>query len=252
MNALPNMTPAQRAARIADKQRIVLRFLRDEIYSTAAVLSLLLGLSERQTRQTLAGMQRAELVSCKQMTTDSGWSPTLWGITPHGQAMATDAGEFPAERHFLPARVPLSVLKHTLGLQRMRAQAQHAGWTDWQSGDRLAKFEAEARPDAVASDAHGVRWCIEFERTMKTRTRYERVLFTRLRAVRAGQYAKCVWVCDTEHAASLLRGMLTSLREFTIQHAGQKQRVVVDPERHHKLLTFTSIDKFPNLPTQGA
>lgn len=251
MNALPNMTPAQRQARVAYKQGIILRFLREEIYSTAPVLATLLGLSERQTRQTLDSMQRSELLTSKYLATYSGWAPTLWGITPHGQAMACEAGQFPAEKHFLPARVPLSILRHTLGLQRLRAQAMHAGWTDWQSGDRMAEFEAESRPDAVASDARGVRWCVEYERTMKTRTRYQRILFTRLRAIKAGAYAQVVWVCDTQHAAGLLRGMLLSLDNFEIKHAGGKQRVVVDPSRHHPLLHFTSIDQFPNLPTQG-
>lgn len=252
MNDALKMTPAQRKERAADKRHVLLRFLRDEVYTTAPIAARLLDLSERQTARTLAGMARDELLTSKRITTDSGWSPTLWGITAHGQGMATEEGEFPAERVFEPARVPLSMLKHTLGLQRIRAQAQAAGWTDWQSGDRLATFDAESRPDAIATGQQGTVWCVEYERTMKRRSRYERILFTRLRAIRAGQYAKCVWVCDTPRAAELLRGMLTSLREFDIKHAGQKQRVVIDPARHHALLHFVSINEFPSLPTKGA
>ncbi len=248
MNDALKMTPAQRAERTADKRHTLLRFLRDEVYTTAPIAALLLGLSERQTARTLAGMQRAELLTCKKLPTDSGWSPVLWGITPHGQGMACEPGEFPGERTFEPARVPLSVLKHTLGLQRLRVQAHAAGWTDWTSGDRLAPFDAEARPDAISTDTQCVRWCIEYERTMKRRSRYERILFTRLRAIREGAYARVVWVCDDAHQASLLRGMLLSLREFTIQHAGQKQRVVIDPARHHPLLSFTNITEFPTMP----
>ncbi|OZB72200.1 MULTISPECIES: hypothetical protein [unclassified Thiomonas] len=241
------MTPAQRAERAADKRHTLLRFLRDEVYTTAPIAAVLLGLSERQTARTLAGMQRAELLASKRITTDSGWAPVLWGITPHGQGMAFDpsTGEIPGERTFEPARVALSTLKHALGLQRLRVQAHAAGWTDWQSGDRLAPFDAEARPDAISTDTQGVRWCIEYERTMKRRSRYERILFTRLRAIREGKYSRVVWVCDDSHTASLLRGMLTSLREFDVKHAGQKQRVTIDPARHHPLLSFTSIDQFP-------
>jgi len=239
------MTPTQRAERAADKRRVLLHFLRDEVYTTAPVAARLLGLSERQTARTLQGMARDELLTCKTLTTDSGWAPVVWGITPHGQGMACLPGEFPGERAFEPARVALSMLKHTLSLQLLRVQAHAAGWTDWQSGDRLAKFDAEARPDAIATDAQGVLWCIEYERTIKRRSRYERILFTRLRAIREGKYARVVWVCDDAHTASLLRGMLTSLREFDVRHAGAKQRVIIDPARHHPLLHFLSIDQFP-------
>jgi hypothetical protein len=245
MNEALKMTPAERAQRTGEKRRALLRLLRDEVYTTAPIAARLLGLSERQTARTLAGMQRDELLTCKGITTDSGWAPVLWGITPHGQGMACLPGEFPGERAFEPARVALSQLKHTLGLQRIRVQAHAAGWADWQGGDRLAPFDAEARPDAIATDPQGTIWCVEYERTMKRRSRYERILFTRLRAVREGKYSRCVWVCDDAHTASLLRGMLLSLREFDIQHAGQKQRVVIDPARHHPLLHFVSIDQFP-------
>lgn len=246
-----NMTPSERAARAAGKRKVLLRFLREETYTTAPIAAALLGLSERQTARTLESMRRDELLTCKKLSTDSGWSPVLWGITSHGQAMATEHGEFPGERIFEPARVALSTLKHTLGLQRIRAQAQAAGWTDWQSGDRLAEFDAESRPDAISTAPDGTVWCVEYERTMKRRSRYERILFARLRAIREGKYSRVVWVCDDAHTADLLRGMLFSLREFDIKHAGQKQRVVIDPARHHAALSFTSIDQFPN-HLQGA
>ena len=251
MNDALKMAPAERAQRAAEKRHALLRFLRDEVYTTAPIAARLLDLSERQTARTLDSMRRDELLTCKKLSTDSGWSPILWGITPHGQGMATAIGESPGERIFEPARVALSPLRHTLGLQRLRAQAQAAGWRDWQSGDRLASFDAESRPDAIATDPQGTVWCVEYERTIKRRSRYERILFTRLRAIREGKYSRVVWVCDDAHVASLLRGMLLSLREFDIKHAGQKQRVVIDPARHHVLLHFTSIDQFPNLPTQG-
>jgi len=251
MNDALKMTSTQRAQRTAHKRDTLLRFLRDEVYTTAPIAAVLLGLSERQAARTLKSMQRDELLTYKKLTTDSGWAPVLWGITGHGQGMACLPGEFPNERAFEPARVALSMLKHTLGLQLLRVQAHAAGWTDWTSGDRLAKFDAEARPDAIATDQQGTRWCIEYERTMKRRGRYERILFTRLRAIREGKYSHVVWVCDDAHTASLLRGMLLSLREFDIKHAGQKQRVVIDPARHHVLLHFVSIDQFPTTTPKG-
>jgi predicted ArsR family transcriptional regulator len=139
MNDALKMTSTQRAQRTAHKRDTLLRFLRDEVYTTAPIAAVLLGLSERQAARTLKSMQRDELLTYKKLTTDSGWAPVLWGITGHGQGMACLPGEFPNERAFEPARVALSMLKHTLGLQLLRVQA-HAqdgqtgrAATGWQS-----------------------------------------------------------------------------------------------------------------------
>ncbi|SCC95255.1 putative mobC protein [Thiomonas sp. X19] len=246
MSALPpQMTFAQRMQRAADKQNIVLRFLREEIYTTLNVMQMLLGLSADQTKRTLVAMERAELITRQQVTAPSGWRPMLWGITPKGQLMAGDDHEIPSASYFKPNRIGLTLLSHTVGLQRMKISAERAGWAGWESGDRLAKFDADSRPDATAKDAAGTVWCVEFERTIKTSGRYESILFTRLRDIKAGKYQRAIWVTETPHEAARLRGLVLSIREFSRTHAGVKQTVRIIPEQHHPLLAFTHIDAFP-------
>uniref|UniRef100_E6PPW7 Uncharacterized protein n=1 Tax=mine drainage metagenome TaxID=410659 RepID=E6PPW7_9ZZZZ len=160
--------------------------------------------------------------------------------------MAGDDNEVPNTVYFKPNRIGLTLLAHTIGLQQMKIKAARAGWTGWQSGDRLAKFDADSRPDATAIDAAGTVWCIEFERTIKTSARYESILFTRLRDVKAGKYQRAVWVTETRHEAARLRGLVLNIREFTRTHAGVKQQVRVVPETHHPLLAFTDISSFPS------
>ncbi|MDE2129522.1 MAG: hypothetical protein KGJ74_07635, partial [Betaproteobacteria bacterium] len=216
------------------------------IYTTLHTMQMLLGLSADQTKRTLVAMEKAELISRQQVVTPSGWRPMLWGITPKGQLMAGDDHEIPSTAYFKPNRIGLTLLAHTIGLQQMKIKAERAGWTGWQSGDRLAKFDADSRPDALASDPDDVRWCIEFERTIKTSARYESILFTRLRDVKAGKYQRAMWVCETPHEAARLRGLVMNIREFTRTHAGVKQQVRVSPETHHPLLAFTDISSFPS------
>ncbi|OZB65572.1 MAG: hypothetical protein B7X31_01895 [Thiomonas sp. 13-66-29] len=246
MSALPpQMSFAQRMQRVEQKQNIILRFLRDEIYTTQKIAQMLLGLSETQTKQTLIGMEKVELITRKQVETQSGWNPTLWGITPHGQGMACSDNELPIDRYFQPGRVGLSILRHTIGLQQMRIQAEKAGWTAWTNGDRAAEFDAESRPDALATDPGGIVWCVEYERTMKVKSKYQAILFARLRSIKAGKYQRVVWVSDTPQQVRLVRQALLGLREFDIKQAGVKQRVSIDPSKHHPLLAFCDLSSFP-------
>ena len=153
--------------------------------------------------------------------------------------------ELPVDRYFQPARVGLSILQHTIGVQRLRVQAEKAGWTGWVNGDRAADFDAESRPDAIATDPGGIVWCVEYERTMKVRSKYEGILFTRLRAIKSGKYSRVIWVSDTPQASRLVRQAVLGLREFEIKRAGVKQKIEIDPARHHPLLSFTDMSNFP-------
>lgn len=208
------LPPAERAARVAQKRATLLRFLRDELYTTATVVGQLLGLNSRQAvHATLTAMERDELVRRETATTPAGRRVTLWGITSHGQAYAFDpASEVPQERYFEPGRVGLTVLQHTLDLQTLRLQAESAGWTGWTLGDRMGKWaKNQSRPDAIVTDPQGISWGIECERTIKTRKRYEAILKDRLLAIKQGAVNKIVWLCPTEGQANRLRAIIKSI-----------------------------------------
>lgn len=247
------MLPAQRAERIAAKRLALLRFLRDELYTTSEVAQELWGLSASPTKATLAAMRRDELLRMEQVECPSGWRPVLWGITAHGQAQAFDpaSGETPADRTFEPGRVGLTVLRHSVLLQLVRLRAQRAGWDQWQAGDRLGKWEAEqGRPDAIAVDPSGQRWAVELELSMKTTKRYESVLFSRLRQVRAGSFDRIVWISPDAGQSDRLKAIIHGIREFTREVHGTKQLVQISPELHHPKLAFVSLDQWPaSLPS---
>lgn len=240
------LPPAERKARTAQKRQAVLRFLRDEIYTTREVVQELLNVAPTPAKMTLAAMCRDGLLRMEKVECPNGWKPYLYGITPEGQALAFDPKtEAPSDKHFEPGRVGLTVLRHTISLQRMHMKAQRAGWPEWVAGDRLGVWEKDqGRPDAIAKDPTGTRWAIEVEHTIKTTKRYEAVLWDRLRQIKAGNFDRVLWILDDDDRAERLEVIIKSINEFTREHAGQRQTVRIDPATHHPKFVFTTLDKF--------
>lgn len=208
------LPPTERAARVAEKRAALLSFLKDELFTNRIVAQRLLGLNSRQAAYTtLSAMERDQLIKREALPLPGGHKITLWGITPHGQAFAFDPEtETPQERYFEPGRVGLTVLDHTLDLQTIRLQAEAAGWTGWQLGDRMGKWaKNQSRPDAIVTDPQGVKWAVECERTIKTKKRYEAILKDRLLAIRQGSANKVVWLCPTEDQANRLKAIIRSV-----------------------------------------
>jgi hypothetical protein len=169
---------------------------------------------------------------------------TLWGITSHGQAMAFDPAnnEQPESKYFEAGRVGLSVLVHTLELQRLSIMADRAGWTDWRLGDRLGKWQAgQSRPDALVTSPVNIVFALECERTIKTVKRYEAILVDRLQAIKRGDFAHCVWLCPTRDQAERLRAIISSITELNV--AGSRIQI---QDRHRATLHFAAFEDFPN------
>lgn len=229
-------SPAVRAARTASKRHALLRFLRRNYYTTAEIAGLVMGIGSRQgVHTTLAAMERDDLLRHETVEAN-GRKWTIWGITSHGQALAFNpyAGEQPESKYFEVGRVGLTVLAHTLDLQRISIQVESAGWTDWQLGDRIEKWQADvSRPDALTTSPQGSRVAIECERTIKTVKRYEVVLADRLQAIKRGQFQRCVWLCPTRELAVRLQAIITGIKDVVV--AGSRVPI---QERHLALLAF--------------
>ncbi len=239
---------SMRRQRQAEKRRILLEFLRDEVFTTVPVVEQLLGLMRVATRDTLESMERDGLLTRHALSPQFG-NVHLWGITAVGQVVVLDGlpGEAAtAARHFRPSDVPLHHLRHTIDLQLARVAATQAGWSHWRVERALARSNAErVRVDAVATAPDGIRWAIEMERTRKTAWRYDRILFERLRAIKARQFDRCVWICPDRASAQSLRLLITS--KPTVRHPVTGDLLTVHPSIHHPPLAFTSLDRWPNL-----
>lgn len=237
-------SPAERAGRIAEKRRSLLRFLRKSYYTTAEIAGLLMGVASRQgVHTTLAAMERDDLLR-RETVEANGRRWTLWGITSHGQAMAFDSscGEQPEAKYFETGRVGLTVLAHTLDLQRFSILAERGGWTHWQLGDQMDKWQAGmSRPDVLATSPDGVRYALECERTIKTVKRYESILSDRLQAIKRGEFERCAWLCPTRDQAERLQAIIAGIKDVAVSGT----RVSIQ-QRHLVSLVFAGYEDFPN------
>lgn len=217
----------ERLARFAEKRRAVLRFLRSEIWSNSENLGLLLGLKHRQNvHATLEAYEAAQLIR-RAVVPVPGRSMMLWGLTPHGQAMAAENAEQVLGRSFEPSKVPTAFAQHILDVQRLRIVAEASGWTNWANGDRIERWKAgQKRPDAWAVDLEGRRVAIECERTLKSLKRYQVIVADWLQAIRREDVQRVIWVSPSSDICARVRKIITSFTEVRV--AGQLVKVPAD------------------------
>ena len=232
-----------RKKRQSEKQKAVLHFLRQHLWSSQDILRQVMNLKSRQAaHKTLSQMQTDGLVRSHQFLALGG-KLTLWGITAHGQVMSFDTKtEVPYSSYFEPSRIAEQNIRHQLDIQKLRLSAEEAGWHGWVDGDRLGVLEKnDKRPDAVAKHPIGLVVAIECERTFKTVKRYEQILVSYLKLLKAGKVTKVVWVLPTQDMADRLHLLITNIKSVKV--AGHK--VQINPEKHHVNIHFCAYENWP-------
>ncbi|OZB58971.1 MAG: hypothetical protein B7X31_13145 [Thiomonas sp. 13-66-29] len=236
--------PRERAARAQEKRHLLLRFLREEIYTTPKVAGMVMGVGERAARQTLAPLEAAGLIKRWPIQLFEGLqSINIVGITTLGQAHAFDpATEKVIDRQFDPARFSVLFLQHTLDIQRLRIEATASGQVkQWVNGDRLAAIKAgEKKPDAVLLTASGLRIAIEAERSIKSPKRYAAIVEGHLTAMHQGKWQRVVWVFPDAHTMERVKAMVEGVTRVRI--AGID--TLIDPAKHHSNFRFCPYEMF--------
>lgn len=236
-------SPAARLMQRNLVDRRILRYLRDHVYSTLAILQQVAGYTSSQgIRQAMQRLERADCVR-HHVLTGPGQRLTLWGITHLGQALAFDLStEMPVAATFEPSKVAYTTVPHHLDLQLIRMQAEQAGWTMWKHGDRMGTVgKDDMRPDAVALDPLGKKVCIEVERFPKSYPRYRSILSSYLQSIRAEKYSRVVWISPTDDMSHRVQKIILSIEKVPVDG----RLVPIDPARHHKHLEFTTYKKWP-------
>ena len=235
---------AERQERAAEKRHALLRFLRDELYTTPPVAAEVIGVGERGARQTVLQMEKLGLVRRHVLPVLPGFPPvTLIAITSHGQAMAFDPEtEEVKERTFEVGKYSLVYLAHTLDIQRLRIQTMATGRvTRWVPGESLgATIKNTKRPDALLL-LNNSRVAVEVERTIKNRKRYVGIVASHLTAIKQGKWQKVVWTSPDESTRRRLEVIIKSIKHADI--AGISTQLT--PE-HFSRLCFTTHEQFVN------
>ena len=120
MNSAHNLinNHEQRNSRVQEKQYLVLRFLRDHLWSTQDILQQVIMVSSRQAaHKALTHIEKRGLIR-RHKYEALGGTLTIWGITNQGQAMAFDVETESLETAcFEPNRISEQTIRHQLDIQ---------------------------------------------------------------------------------------------------------------------------------------
>ncbi len=232
---LPIMTHAERVARAAAKAEILLKFLGGgEIYTVADIASDLLQIDRRRASACLATLCKAGAIKVETHSVNTR-QLKIYGITPHGVAMANCFGA----PFFELGRTNPSWINHRLDTQRMRIRAEAVGWTNWIPERALRTEKMKKIPDAVVTDLVGKRIAIEIERFAKTPKRYSELIVLYLQEIKAGKYHEVHFV-SPDGIEKLIRNSFCKIE--TLRFNGEFLKL---EEKHKVRFKFFSFNNWP-------
>lgn len=237
--ALPTMSHAQRLVRAQDKRKALLSFLASgEVWTVVDVAAQVMNVSRRRSLDALSAMERDALIASETISVASR-ATTLYGITPHGLAVA-DAFDTP---HFEKGRTNPSWIEHRVAGQRMRLAAEAAGWTNWLP-ERALRVKAAAEgwkkiPDAVGTNPAGEVVAIEIERHCKTPKRYAELWLSYLQDMKAGRIRRVDFVCPPGVEVLAARAMAR------VTHVKLNGEAVAITEAHRTRFGYFNFDNWP-------
>lgn len=189
--------------RRAEKEKIILNFLKEECFSTARLIGMLLSTKRTATFETVKRMEKNGLLIQGQVD-----DKRVWGLTPAGAFLADEEGKC---RHFDPKRISAITLKHDLAVQRAKVEAMAMGWSDFLAERTLRQMAVKERttwlqvPDAFAVSPRGRKVAFEVERTAKTPKRYKAIFDSYCQMLADRTIQEVVYICSEDICPRLER-----------------------------------------------
>lgn len=243
------LIPHSHAARLiaqATKRRRLLAWLRSEIWTTPDIAGDVMQLRDRRAiARTLHAMARDGLVTLDSIEIPLGSLPII-GITMDGQGDAATGDKPLVARAYERGRVGLTIIDHSLDLQRLKLACLRAGWKNWTRPD-AEKWGKHHRPDAIASTPEGVQVAIECERTIKTPKRYKAVAANHLDALKKNAYRHVIYVSPTPEKLRHIERLLRTLPPLVV--AGEK---VLPATTIDACFAFATYENLPTLNMKGS
>lgn len=246
------MPHADRVARRAEKIKLVLQFLREEMWSSTNVLSQLLGVAYSTAHQLLKHMAEAKLIKSAAMFipgTRGAKRVILHGITNHGLAMSCPLdAEQEIGRPWEPSKTSPLFVHHQIGLQEARLRAELKGWRSWIPARLLAGQGLPKLPDGVALGPNGEQVAIEYERNIKSLRRYEVVIGSHIWVVKQRRrWQRIDYLCPTAEFAQRLARTFTRVTHARIEAtSSQPGRSGLIEQSHLDLFRFYGMAEWPH------
>lgn len=234
--------------RRAEKQKIILNFLKCEVVTTQEIVEQLLDCRRQAAWKTLRGMEQDGLVIQHEFRTEIA-RKTIWGLTQHGAAMAHPPGA--DAQYFEPSRMGENTLAHDLWLQKIRIRAEAAGWKNWRNDKQIRRIVGQLSksgkgrsewiriPDGVAENPAGEVVAVEVERTVKAPKRYSYIMSTYLQMISKKTIDRVDYVCVTPSVRDRVSAAFRTLRTVPVDG----NQVSID-EKHQSKFDFFTIDEW--------
>jgi hypothetical protein len=235
----------------------ILRFLNLEAWSSDRNLSELLGVSSRQFKVFIKPLIKEKFVKHLHLPIVGGYLD-LYGLTKLGlKTISSDeqsSCQVESRPKLLGSKLSATLVPHRLDIQLLRIRAEKKGWTQWVNSDFGREFDKnknscaspitadnvrDSRPDALSTDENKLRVCIEYERSIKSKNRYEQKLCDYLIALRRGDFDRVVWVSPNERVRETLKRVITS-----ITHVQIGSMSVVIPRSRFQSMSFLTIEEW--------
>jgi len=200
---------SQFEARRAEKEKIILNLLKDESFSTARLIGVLLKTKRTTTFETVKRMEKKGLLLQAKVEDQS-----LWGLTPQGAFLADG-------RHFDPKRVSAITIRHDLAVQKAKVEAMAIGWSDFLAERTLRQMAVKERttwlqvPDAFAVSPKGRKVALEVERTVKTPKRYTAIFDSYCQMLADKTIQEVIYIC-TEDIKDRLERLFLKIETMTV------------------------------------
>ena len=245
---------ADPVVRAQQKRELVLRFLRDEIWTCTEVVGLLLGVTYPAAHLLMKRLAAGGHTQFRAMFvpgTRGAKRVVLHGITAQGLAFAWGADEeIEARNPWEPSKTNALFVNHQIEAQLARLRAEQLGWSNWQPARVLMKQGLMKIPDAQAVDAEGTRVAVEIEREIKTGKRYETIIGAYVASMKSTdlRWQRVDYLCpDADFAARLARafGLLKHIR---LEVAGMPSRTGDLTQAHLNRFRFYAAKEWPGGP----
>jgi hypothetical protein len=222
-----------------NNQQKLLTFLYQEKYSTAAIVQQIINLKTRSgTCKVLRKMERDNLIK----KYNHSESLVLWGITQHGLHEALTGNEERIDwNYFEPAKVNIATLDHQLDIQKIHAVCMGKK-LDFRTGRLLgSRAHNDKIPDGII-EIGDKRIAVEVERHVKSKRRYDAVIYNYLKAIKAGSYHHILYVAPDEKKREQVKNAIYNIGKITMNVSGKKKILTVQPEKHFVYFDFISIE----------
>lgn len=232
---IKKLSRAEIDSRAAEKRTKILDFLSSgEVWTTVAVVNLLLGCSRQSSLRTLKSMEKADSIK-----SELCGNTQLFGISGNGLALAEAA--HPDAKEFELGKTNPSFINHHIQTQFSRLRAEAAGWTGWQPGkilySSIPKFKKV--PDAIAALPSGRVIAIEIELYIKSHKRMSEILGLYIEQLIQKRHDLIYYI--TPNPAAMKRALD---RVKTVRLRGE---AVAVSESHRSRFCVVAIDEFPTV-----